>query len=264
MNRTVRNAGRILAGLMVLAGTLLAGARQAGAADSVIDCHLRLDYPHSSTHFPGTVNVEASETCTAPVDYVVLSVTLIRDGIYLQPDGSCTAGGKASVTCNTAEACHSGSFYSAEADVEVDFPPGYQRSPNSEYWTVGPQQIFCPELDQNVSLLPGEALHSPDGNYSLVMQSSDGNLVEYGPNGAVWASCTTLWPGSVATMQDDGNFVVYGPGHIARFATGTRGPVRSCSCRMTEILLSMLRVTWRCGHQPSTASADRALAQAKR
>ncbi len=106
-------------------------------------------------------------------------------------------------------------------------------------------------------LLVGQSLRSPNGHYSLLLQS-DGNLVLYGPGGgptgAIWASYTNsgarlamqgdgnlvlyksnntfagfaswtqAYPGAWAQLQDDGNLVVYSPGAIARFWTGVANP----------------------------------------
>ena len=71
-------------------------------------------------------------------------------------------------------------------------------------------------------LNPGEALTSPNGRYTLVMQS-DGNLVEFDADIPVWASNTRI-PGSDFEAQAVGNFVVYAPGHIAVWASGTSHP----------------------------------------
>jgi surface antigen len=51
---------------------------------------------------------------------------------------------------------------------------------------------------------------------------TDGNLVEYGPNGAMWSS-RTYGSGSSdrAVMQGDGNFVVYNPSNAPLYHTGT-------------------------------------------
>lgn len=51
---------------------------------------------------------------------------------------------------------------------------------------------------------------------------SDGNLVTYGPAGALWSSQSQGDGTGFAKMQSDGNFVVYDAGS-PRFATGTKG-----------------------------------------
>jgi hypothetical protein len=67
--------------------------------------------------------------------------------------------------------------------------------------------------------------NGPTDNYRLEMQG-DGNLVIYTSNGrAVFATGTNVSAGNgaVLEMQDDGNAVVYGAGHVARWASKSRG-----------------------------------------
>ena len=81
----------------------------------------------------------------------------------------------------------------------------------------------------NIGLLPaggtlyaGDAIVSPNGAYRLVMQT-DGNLVEYGPRGAIWATYTS---GATRFVnQTDGNEVLYGAtGAVWASGTNGRGP----------------------------------------
>ncbi|HEX8086964.1 MAG TPA: hypothetical protein VF529_21960 [Solirubrobacteraceae bacterium] len=69
------------------------------------------------------------------------------------------------------------------------------------------------------TMFPDDYIVSDDGRFRLVMQL-DGNLVEYGPNGAVWAS-GTYSPGARAVMQLDGNLVIYASGGGAIWSTHT-------------------------------------------
>jgi D-alanyl-D-alanine carboxypeptidase len=57
------------------------------------------------------------------------------------------------------------------------------------------------------TLQAGDARWSQNSQIVLLMQD-DGNLVLYGPSGAVWAT-GTQGAGNAATMQEDGNLVVY-------------------------------------------------------
>ena len=70
-------------------------------------------------------------------------------------------------------------------------------------------------------MLAGQRIKSLNGSYELLMQTN-GNLVEYGPSGAVWATGTPA-SGHRATMQTDGNFVVYTSGGTALWQSGTGG-----------------------------------------
>lgn len=82
-----------------------------------------------------------------------------------------------------------------------------------------PTVPYCNNLASGEALYANESVWSPNGAYRFIMQS-DGNLVEYGPSRALWASNTGI-PGSWAVMQGDGNLVVYTSGGIPVFATGT-------------------------------------------
>lgn len=64
--------------------------------------------------------------------------------------------------------------------------------------------------------------HLVAGSYSLDMQT-DGNLVEYGPAGTLWASQTAGQPGNYLVMQADGNLVVDAPDGQVRWQSGTGG-----------------------------------------
>ncbi|WP_442922085.1 hypothetical protein, partial [Microbispora sp. ATCC PTA-5024] len=69
-------------------------------------------------------------------------------------------------------------------------------------------------------LLPGQSISSGDGRYSFVYQG-DGNLVLYGPGGALWDSKTGGTTAGVCVMQGDGNLVIYRPGGTPVWASGT-------------------------------------------
>lgn len=56
-------------------------------------------------------------------------------------------------------------------------------------------------------LFKGQSLWSQKGAYRLTLQD-DGNLVQYGPSGAMWA--TNIPKGLYLAQQSDGNLVVYG------------------------------------------------------
>lgn len=76
-------------------------------------------------------------------------------------------------------------------------------------------------LSAGQSLAPGEALCSPNGEFTLTLQG-DGNLVLYGPGGAGWAT-NTFWSPQSLEMQGDGNLVLYDTSGQWRWASGTVG-----------------------------------------
>jgi cell wall-associated NlpC family hydrolase len=77
------------------------------------------------------------------------------------------------------------------------------------------------QLNSGVTLGSGDAIQSPGGAYQFDMQT-DGNLVEYGPSGALWATYTSS-PGAYLVNQGDGNLVVYNTTGTAIWASGTNG-----------------------------------------
>ncbi|GAA3634900.1 patatin-like phospholipase family protein [Microlunatus ginsengisoli] len=71
-------------------------------------------------------------------------------------------------------------------------------------------------------LQAGQSVTSSNGLYRFVYQT-DGNLVLYGPGGAIWDSTTAGTPTGFCIMQTDGNLVIYGPGNAALWASNTDG-----------------------------------------
>lgn len=72
-----------------------------------------------------------------------------------------------------------------------------------------------------LTLYPGDRAISLDSRYHLIHQR-DGNVVLYGPNGAIWSTATTGRSTSHLVFQGDGNFVLYGEGR-ALWHTATHG-----------------------------------------
>ncbi|GAA5163958.1 tyrosinase family protein [Ornithinimicrobium tianjinense] len=79
-----------------------------------------------------------------------------------------------------------------------------------------------PDLRAGEVLMAGQSISSPNGRYTFVYQG-DGNLVLYGPAGAMWASRTDGQAVGSTIMQGDGNLVIYGPGGLVVWASGTDG-----------------------------------------
>lgn len=100
-------------------------------------------------------------------------------------------------------------------------------------------------LEGGQRLLPGEALTSASGKYTFMLQT-DGNLVLYRePDRVVlWRSGTNGKPVEFAAMQRDGNLVIYGPqGAIWSSRTGGRaGAVLTVTDRGSVVIQAMTRV----------------------
>jgi pectate lyase len=91
---------------------------------NVITCTGQIDNPHKSTHFPGTINVEDSIRCTAPVAQLSIETGEYRNGI-LVPNPKFTSNTGQSVLAGAfATPCVTGVYIGAAA-MNVIFPPGY-------------------------------------------------------------------------------------------------------------------------------------------
>jgi hypothetical protein len=79
------------------------------------------------------------------------------------------------------------------------------------------------ELQAGQFIVATQAVRSADGRFSLVVQL-DGNIVLYGPSGALWVAPYTWGRGSTTlTMQTDGNLTVRGPENELIWQSGTGG-----------------------------------------
>jgi hypothetical protein len=83
------------------------------------------------------------------------------------------------------------------------------------------QAISCgsDRLSTNRVMLRNTYIRSSDGRYMLWLQN-DGNLVMYGPQGAIWANHRTS---DFFVLQSDGNLVAYAFGKGATWWSGTSG-----------------------------------------
>jgi hypothetical protein len=83
-------------------------------------------------------------------------------------------------------------------------------------------------LGLNDTLIPGQSVFSPSGNFFATLQG-DGNFVVYraGNNTALWASNTPGKGGTKLIMQADGNLVLYTGGGQPIWASNTGGKGQS-------------------------------------
>lgn len=80
----------------------------------------------------------------------------------------------------------------------------------------------CGGLVANQALGINQGVSSCDGRFTLIQQG-DGNLVLYRAGGkALWSTQTNGKPGDTTVMQEDGNLVIYGPGG-AIWSSGSHG-----------------------------------------
>lgn len=99
----------------------------AGAASfGDIHCYpINVQNPHESGHFPGTVVDTATETCTAPVQSIAISVTLWRQVTLVDYSGTWNYFWTSSGSATASTPC-SDDYYQGYGQVHVVPPPGYQ------------------------------------------------------------------------------------------------------------------------------------------
>lgn len=93
-------------------------------ARAAITCTPQVQYPHKSTHVPGTVNVVVTLSCTAPVSGINIRAALYRNGALVRDSGQKTVSGTSFASHNAAEPCHNAT-YQGWMSYGVAFPPGY-------------------------------------------------------------------------------------------------------------------------------------------
>jgi alpha-tubulin suppressor-like RCC1 family protein len=112
----------------------------------------------------------------------------------------------------------------ADVDGESLREGGEAQGPNvvgGEALGEAKQALTCGVLSGGETLSMNQSNASCDGRYTLLTQT-DGNVVLYGPTGAVWATHIG-GPGNRLVMQGDGNLVVYTPSNQALWSSGTAG-----------------------------------------
>lgn len=119
-----RRLRALLATPVISLAMLIAAPPLNAAAQTTITCTLQIDNPHSSSHVPGTVNVVARWTCTAPVTSLEISVQLFLNGVEVASGANDNAG-QAFLQANAATTCVPGE-YSGTASGTVVFPPGFE------------------------------------------------------------------------------------------------------------------------------------------
>ena len=100
--------------------------------------------------------------------------------------------------------------YASPAGAHQDFTGGTMIS-----------RTYGDRLDAGAALGINVKLVSNNEQYTLINQS-DGNLVLYGPSGAVWSTSTVGRGSTGLLMQGDGNLVLYG-GSTPLWSSGTPG-----------------------------------------
>ena len=124
-------------------------SRVGPASTSSITCKLVIPYAHNSSTVPENVNVHGSDTCSAPMVKLTISLTLYKQACdpscHDYPygvTGSQTSTGKNYVSTTSAGPCTSGNYYGAGTVVET-FPPGYSPNPQTVPGLGVTQPVKC-------------------------------------------------------------------------------------------------------------------------
>ena len=106
-------------------GTSYAGLEPEREVETILSsvfCDSQVHYPHKSMHFPGTVNVLATVTCTSSIPQIRMTVMLERDGVQVA-SSTVSNSGSAVLSGHAATPCVNGT-YQGRASATVTFPPG--------------------------------------------------------------------------------------------------------------------------------------------
>jgi hypothetical protein len=187
------------------------GAHVKGGSPKAIDA--------TAPSTPGGLTVsEASET-TVGVKWSSSSDNVGVVGYALLRDGSRVASAVATATSFGFSGLSCGHAY--RLGVAAYDAAGNLSTPAS----VTASTAACPPSDRmshEESLLAAgsQYLQSPDGRFRFVMQA-DGNVILYGPSGALWSSNTNGAPARELRMQNDGNLVLYTQSSQGIWSSGT-------------------------------------------
>ena len=110
------------------------GSAHIASGAPVIECNLRSDHPHRSTHDSTTVNFQIALVCTGTVFDVRLRAVLYFDGAFAGESGYVSKGTTSFAQENVAVACRSGTYQGwGYADWKL---PDYDGPMQGEGWTI--------------------------------------------------------------------------------------------------------------------------------
>jgi hypothetical protein len=121
--RRVRTILATTAALTCLTATGAVASTSGTAAPAAASCTIQVDNPHNSGHVNGTINVEATVSCSAAVPHIAVFVSLYRDNVKVNSDGK-DVYNTAKTTENTATGCELLHYYAATAQAEIWYATG--------------------------------------------------------------------------------------------------------------------------------------------
>jgi hypothetical protein len=122
--------------------TFQPGENGAHAADVITCADIAIDYPHRSSHYPGTVNWEVRLACTGVVLNVRMRLALFWEGSPIADTGYVAKGDTVSATEHVTAPCISG-WYTGWAYADLTPPPGYAGPTKMSGWSVN-RYVTCP------------------------------------------------------------------------------------------------------------------------
>lgn len=150
------------------------------------------------------------------------------DRLAMQPDGNLVLYSKSGPALwNSGTFNHPGAHLELQTDGNLVIYDAAGAG-GAALWSTGtvqnPNHLAYVNLDLQPSrkLYAGQMLQTANRKYKVVLQS-DGNLVIYSPNRAIWASGTVGSGAAFLVMQPDGNLVLYNNSSKAVWNSGTSG-----------------------------------------
>lgn len=104
------------------------------------------------------------------------------------------------------------------------------------------------QLGNGQTLTKGQSLWSQDRRFQFIYQT-DGNVVLYGPNGAMWYTGTGGQASTTLVMQSDGNLVLYNGGAPVWYTATNGGPTSKLVIQNdgNAVIYTSTNATWASG-----------------
>jgi hypothetical protein len=201
-----------------------AGSWTSSTFGTLADCHTRpqlvLDETNKTVHVVATAPTDAGCGFSGASGTIYEKVAPMDNPVFPPGRGTAIIRDAASADMNNATTTKQ-SVNASTGLVVLASNLTTQRYWHADEALGGTSPTSSSTLTGGQRLTAGQQLVSPNGSYRLVMQG-DGNVVVYGPTGAIWNSGTRV-AGTSLTMQSDGNLVAYGPDGRPVWNSGTFG-----------------------------------------
>jgi len=165
-----------IAGIVTALGIGVASPAQA-ISFGAINCTIKVNYPHGSTHVNGTINVQSTVTCSAMMNEIYQKTFLYRsDGVYWA-QGSFDRLNISSGASNASVLCTTGgpATYHGRAYTSLKPPAGYTPTSGSVESAGASNWVDCTSgatlalTDANIAQLKSEGF--------TVTKDGDGDVI---------------------------------------------------------------------------------------